>query len=340
MAANAGMAAAFGHSPGQVSDVIGGAVGFAFVLGMVALFNPCGFPLLGVYLAAFVGGGTRSAVDRVTVGARAGLALTLGFVAVFSAAGLVAGSLHAVLAAVAPWLMIVVAAAIVVVGAIAAAGRTISLRGLHVTPRWGTGPGFVPMIGFGIAYAVGSLSCSLPVFIAAVGGALTSGSAVVTTAVVIAYGLGMGLLAIVLALVASFAGSFAGRSARSGAGSAAGPRTGSAAGSAAPRAPFARLRRSAAWLPRTGGVLCIAIGLYLAAYWIAQLGGPQLVQPVTLALDAAQQWVVAGIEAVWLPLGAAAVVLVAAALAVAARRSRPATPAVASTRGMRREDAP
>ncbi|GAA3750781.1 hypothetical protein GCM10022240_00060 [Microbacterium kribbense] len=277
----------------------GGTVGFAFVLGMVALLNPCGFPLLAVYLASFVSGERRTWAARIYAGLRAGLALTIGFVAVFAAAGLLAGSLHAVVTTLAPWLMVAVAVAIVALGVLTLSARVIPV---HAAVPFRSGPGFLPMTGFGIAYAVGSLSCSLPIFVAAVGSGLASGSGVVTAAVVVGYGLGMGLFATVVALIASFAGAVT----------------------------FGRLRRVAAVLPRAAGAVCIVIGLYLIAYWVGQAGGPQVVGQATLVLDTVQEAIVAAIEDAWLPIGAALAAIVIVALVVAARRTRPAARVAAS----------
>ncbi|GAA4345136.1 cytochrome c biogenesis CcdA family protein [Microbacterium rhizosphaerae] len=266
----------------------GSVVGYAFVLGMIGLLNPCGFPLLPVYLAAFVGGRDRDRVTRALSGIRAGIAVTAGFFAVFATAGLLAGSVHAVLLAFAPWVMIGVGVIVVALGILGLLGRTVPLR---VAPRFRTGTGFVAMAGFGMAYAIGSLSCSLPVFIAAIGGAFASGSAVVVGAVVAAYGLGMGLFATVLAVAVSLADTTVLRS----------------------------LRPIMAMLPRAAGALCILIGVYLVGYWTAQLGGPDLVAPVTAILDAAQGILASMVESAWLPIGVALVVVILVALIVAAR---------------------
>lgn len=274
----------------------GSAVGYAFMLGMIGLLNPCGFPLLPVYLTAFIGDRERDRATRTLAGIRAGIALTIGFFAVFAAAALLAGSVHAVLLRVAPWAMVGVAVVIVVLGVLGALGRSLPLR---AAPGFRSGTGFVAMTGFGGAYAVGSLSCSLPVFIAAMGGALASGSALVVGAATMAYGLGMGLFATVLAVVVSFVDASA----------------------------FRALRPVMALLPRAAGVLCILVGVYLIGYWSAQLGGPDLVAPITAAMDAAQGVLASVIEVAWLPVGAvlAAVVLVAL-IASARHRTQPKIP--------------
>lgn len=283
----------------------GGSVGFAFVLGMVALINPCGFPLLAIYLTAFADSDRRSALARAQAGVRAGLAVTLGFVAVFSAAGLVAGSLHAVVLGIAPWLMLVVAVAIVVLGVAAVCGEAVPF---HAAPRFRSGPGVIAMLGFGAAYAVGSLSCALPIFVAAVGSGLASGSGIVTGAVVVAYGLGMGLFATVLAVIASLTGGLA----------------------------VAKLRRAGAVLPRIAGAVCIVIGIYLAGYWLGEVGGPQVVGPVTLAFDAVQGLLTTVIEDAWLPVGAALATIVIGLLVLVAHHA--GVPAAASEDPVRRKE--
>lgn len=266
----------------------GSVVGYAFMLGMVGLLNPCGFPLLPVYLAAFVGVRDRDRVTRALSGIRAGTAVTVGFSAVFATAGLVAGSVHAVLSAIAPWAMIGIGVIVVALGILGVLGRTVPV---HVAPRFRAGSGFVAMAGFGMAYALGSLSCSLPVFVAAIGGALASGSAVVVGAVVVAYGLGMGLFATVLAVAVSLADTTVLRS----------------------------LRPIMALLPRAAGALCILVGVYLVGYWTAQLGGPDLVAPATATLDRAQGALASLIENAWLPIGAILAAAVLVALIIAAR---------------------
>ncbi|OJU57358.1 MAG: hypothetical protein BGO04_14975 [Microbacterium sp. 70-38] len=267
-------------------------MGYAFMLGMIGLLNPCGFPLLPIYLTAFVGDRDRHRVTRALSGIRAGGAVTLGFLAVFATAGLLAGSVHAILLSIAPWAMIGVGVIIMALGVLGALGKALPM---HVTTRFRTGRGFVAMTGFGVAYAVGSLSCSLPVFIAAIGGALGSGSAVLVAAVVVAYGLGLGLFATVLAVAASLADATV----------------------------FHSLRPVMAALPRAAGALCVLVGFYLVGYWTAQLGGPDLVGPVTVVLDGAQGLLASMVESAWLPLGAVLVVIVLVALVIGARRRNP-----------------
>lgn len=274
----------------------GSLVGYAFVLGMIALFNPCGFPLLPVYLTAFVGDRRSGWIPRALSGLRAGRAVTAGFLTVFAVMGLLAGAAHTIVLTLAPWLMVAVGAAIAGIGVRAALGKALVIR---AAPSFRTGRSVLAMAGFGVAYAIGSLSCSLPVFIAAVGGAFASGSAPVVVATVVAYALGMGLLVTVLSVAVSLVDATALRA----------------------------VRPAAAVLPRVAGILCVLIGLYLVGYWVAQLGGPDLVAPLTAAVDGLQGSLAAMIEAAWLPVGMLLVVIVLGVLVAAARRTARGTPA-------------
>ena len=53
-----------------------GALGLAFLTGMLATVNPCGFAMLPTYLAYFIGSGTEAGRKRpLLAGLRAGVAV-------------------------------------------------------------------------------------------------------------------------------------------------------------------------------------------------------------------------------------------------------------------------
>ncbi len=178
---------------------------FAATAGMLAAFNPCGFALLPGYLALFLGAQpTRhgTVLRAVVVGA----AVTTGFVAVFGTVGAVLTLLSVGLGR---WLSVVTLVAglvLLVVGVLLLAGRDVSVR----LPRArlavsGSVPG---MIGYGIVYATVSLSCTLPVFLAAVVSVFATTDATVRTGslAALAYAAGMGLVMAILALVVGLLG--------------------------------------------------------------------------------------------------------------------------------------
>jgi len=57
------------------------------------------------------------------------------------------------------------------------------------------------MLLFGIVYAIGSLSCTLPVFLIVVGSALVGGSAAASFGQFLGYALGMGAVRLVVTVI-------------------------------------------------------------------------------------------------------------------------------------------
>ena len=269
------------------------AVIYAFTLGLVGLLNPCGFPLLPAYLSFFIGEEGGLATRRIGRGLKAGGCLTLGFVLVFGVLGLAASAALTVITAIVPWLMCAVGLALVALGVAAALGRTAQL---HLpTPGFASGARGIAMIGFGAAYALGSLSCSLPLFLAGVSSAFTAETPGAGVAAFLAYAAGMGLFATAAAVTAS------------------------AVGSSAVRA----LRRATPALSRLAGVVCTVVGLYLLVYWLHELLAPTARVPLVVDAQVVQASVSSWLSAAALPVAAGLGAVIAAAfiaLALAAHK--------------------
>jgi cytochrome c-type biogenesis protein len=175
-------------------------ISFAATAGMLAAFNPCGFALLPGYLALFLGPQpTRQGTVRRAV--VIGVAVTVGFVTVFGAVGAVLTLLSVGLGRWLSVVTLVAGLALLVVGLLLLAGRDVSV---HLPRARLAVSGSVPgMIGYGIVYATVSLSCTLPVFLAAVVSVFATTDATVRTGVLaaLAYAVGMGLVMTTLALV-------------------------------------------------------------------------------------------------------------------------------------------
>ena len=180
-------------------------LGYAFAAGMVAAVNPCGFALLPGYLALYLGGGAaesgrRSGTVRLVRAARVGLSMSAGFTLLFATAGLLLGVVATTLVRLFPWLGLAVGVLLVAVGArllggnvlYASTGERMADRLRGRAPRTGTSSYFI----YGIAYGSASLSCTLPIFLAVVGSAFTSGDFLAATMQFILYALGMGAVVI------------------------------------------------------------------------------------------------------------------------------------------------
>lgn len=271
---------------------------YAFTLGLVAALNPCGFPLLPAYLSGFVGGDASQPWAARTARALASAgAVTVGFVAVFAPlGGLVAAGVDVVLGWV-PWAMIPFGAAMVGVGAWTLAGRSFRVP-LPVVP---TGRGRRPvlsMVLFGVAYAVASLSCALPVFVAGVSGTFGRDGVGRGLADFVAYALGMGLLLAVAALVVAHAGAPALR----------------------------RARRVGPVLQRVVGGVLVLVGGYLVLYWATFLADPSRTPGPVRVVEHVQSDLVAWLSSAPRTIGIVLGIGVVAALA-AVVLGRPARPA-------------
>jgi len=120
---------------------------------------------------------------------------------VFVGAGLLLVAGGGVVVRFFPWATVVVGAVLVVLGLWLYLGRDLTVRTPLVTaPR--IAGSYHAMIVYGVAYALASLGCTLPIFLIAVGAALGSGP-LVSLALFVAYSLGMGLVLTAVALGAA-----------------------------------------------------------------------------------------------------------------------------------------
>lgn len=170
---------------------------FAFLAGAAASLNPCGLALLPAYLAYFVGGDSPGGL---LPGLRAGIGMAAGTLGVFSAVGGLFSFLgHALM-------RFVPLAAAVVGGLVAFAGLVMLLRPSftpslpvgNLLSESATGRSGRSYFLFGAGYGVGSLGCTLPLFLAVITQVLAAGGVLEGFGVLVAYGLGMGTVLAVL----------------------------------------------------------------------------------------------------------------------------------------------
>lgn len=215
---------------------------YAFSVGMVATFNPCGFAMLPAYLSYFLGLENARDLDHRTdatvlraVGV--GAAMTAGFLVVFGVLGLVLDPILSSINDKLPWLTIVLGIVLVVLGIRLLMGREITIR----LPKVSRAPDSREMWSvfvFGISYALVSLSCTLALFIAAISTVIDQQNFLVGIAAFVAYGLGMGVVLMVLTIAIALA--------RQGV--------------------VRRMRSVLPYINRVSGVLLVLAGAYVAYY--------------------------------------------------------------------------
>jgi cytochrome c biogenesis protein CcdA len=218
-----------------------GLLGLAFGAGLVAALNPCGFALLPAYLALVVRTERAGGLTAVGRALAATLAMTLGFLAAFGAFGLLTVTIAATVERFLPYVTIVIGISLVALGIWLLLGRDLAvltppalLAGRRRAPTARLGS----MFGYGVGYAVASLSCTIGPFLAVTGAAFRGGPVLDGLMIYLAYAAGFGLLVGVLAVAVAFASS----------------------------ALIDRMRRILPYVNRISGALLVAVGLYVGYY--------------------------------------------------------------------------
>jgi cytochrome c biogenesis protein CcdA len=284
-----------------------GLISLAFAAGLVAAVNPCGFAMLPAYLLLVVRGqqpGERrglapglAPVGRALV---ATVGMALGFLTVFGLFGALTISAAATVQRYVPYATVVIGVVLVALGVWLLSGRELTaLTPRPLGPRWAPDVRLGSMFGYGVSYAIASLSCTVGPFLAVTAAGLRAGSTATGVLVYLAYVAGLTLVVGVLAIAAAMTSS----------------------------AAVNRLRRILPFINRIGGALLVLVGLYVAYYGVYEL---RLFNTRANPDDAVIRWAgrLQGALAGWvhqhgvLPWLVALVVLVIAAFASAWRRAR------------------
>ena len=171
-------------------------VGYAFAAGMVASVNPCGVLMLPSYVMyqLHTEGAKSSTARRALRAVLIAAMVTAGFILIFAAVGGIIAAGGQWLVSSFPYVGLIIGVAMAALGIwILATDKTLSILGagpVSIERERNLKNGFV----FGIVYAVGSLSCTLPIFLVVVGTSLTGGGLASSFGQFIGYALGMGTI--------------------------------------------------------------------------------------------------------------------------------------------------
>jgi cytochrome c biogenesis protein CcdA len=216
-------------------------VGLAFAAGLVAALNPCGFAMLPAYLALVVRGNDTGAAAAVGRAVAATAAMALGFLAVFGTFGFLTVSLASTVQRYMPYATMLIGIALVVLGIWLLGGRELAFlmpNRLARSASWAPTRRLGSMFGYGVGYAIASLSCTIGPFLAVTGAGVGGTSLADRVWIYGAYAAGFALVVGVLAVAAALAGS----------------------------ALVDRMRVILPFVNRIGGAVLILVGLYVAYY--------------------------------------------------------------------------
>lgn len=220
---------------------------YAFLLGAVAAFNPCGFALLPAYLGLYL----DDRRDGSSFVSRAGRSLQVAgtvaaaFALLFGVMGAVFSIGASVIVPSLAWAGLAVGVVLILVGGLTLAGRpigqTLPQRLAGQLGRGANQPGIRGYAAFGLAYGVASLGCTLPLFLGLIGTATAAGGGSAAVIAFTLYGAGM---AVVLGMLTVAAGmvSFG---------------------------VLARMRTLTRFVSGLSAVLLLLSGAYVVYYWLS-----------------------------------------------------------------------
>jgi cytochrome c biogenesis protein CcdA len=191
------------------------ALSFALGAGLVAALNPCGFAFLPGYLGLVIAGDHQDTSRPMAVARAltATVAMSAGFLTVFGVFGLVVSPLIASAQRYLPFATVVIGVLLIAMAVWLLAGKDIAF--LLPKPTRGIPSGHLgSMYGYGVAYAIASLSCTVAPFLALIGTTFRHGSVLAGVLAFGVYAAGMAITVGVAAVAVAIAGSSAGRIAR------------------------------------------------------------------------------------------------------------------------------
>jgi len=180
---------------------------FAFTAGMLASVNPCGFAMLPAFVSYYLGAREETfeatpPARRAMEGIGLGLLVTLGFLVIFAVVGFVFSLGGRFVVRAVPWAALGVGLILIALGLALLAGKQLYLN--LAAPHWDLSPRRPrSLFLFGVGYAVTSLSCTLPIFVAVVGSTFATAGLLSSLAVFFSYGLGMGVVLMAVAVGAA-----------------------------------------------------------------------------------------------------------------------------------------
>lgn len=219
----------------------GDLLGLAFAAGLIAAVNPCGFAMLPGYLGLVVRPdlGAGRAVGRAVI---ATAAMTLGVLVVFAAFGALTVSVASSVQQYVPFATVLIGVALVVLGGWLLLGRSLALP-VQPGSRWAPTAHIGSMLGYGVGFALASLSCTVGPFLAVTASAARTASWGDSVLVYLAYAGGFAVIVGALAVSTALASS----------------------------ALLDRVRRILPYVTRISGALLVLVGVYVTYYGVYEI---------------------------------------------------------------------
>jgi cytochrome c biogenesis protein CcdA len=242
-------------------------ISIAIIAGVLATFNPCGFALLPAYMGMIAAANEgRTKIQALMGGVKFASGMTVGFVLLFGIFGLVFAPVVSAVSRYLPIVTIAIGIGIAGLGIWLVLGRKIG-SGTGFKKGWSPGESWLSQVGYGVTFAIVSLSCTLGPFLAVTGTSIRANDYFAMVGIFLAFALGMGAAVSVIAVSTALIGSQV----------------------------SVWMRSKSNVISKVTGVLVILAGVYVTWFgwyeWQVNSGN-QVNDPVIGAVMQAQAWVV------------------------------------------------
>jgi len=205
---------------------------FIFTAGALALFSPCGFPMLPGYISYYMG--VKASLEKTVAG---GVACTLGLLTVFSAIGVVVSTLGSLISRYIPLLELVAGLLVILMGvSMIFEIRFPTFFTISRAPRQ---RGIIGVFLYGVLYGLATLGCSAPIFFSMLFYAFASGGPLYGIVTFVVYAIGMGLPIVITTILVAGAKKFM----------------------------LERMVKMIPWFQKASGIILIIIGAYLLYFY-------------------------------------------------------------------------
>lgn len=178
-------------------------ISFAFLAGLQAFFAPCSIALIPAYVGYYVSEENQPIghTQQLLFGLKAGSIASLGLISIYAIFGIIVILLGKLIAPFMPWIELSTGMLLLFLGTAALLGYEFALRppvAIRTRAR-----GARRFYFFGIAYALGAIGCTLPIFLLVIFQALAQKGLFGGFVNFLSYGLAMVSLMIVFSLIAA-----------------------------------------------------------------------------------------------------------------------------------------
>jgi len=181
-----------------------GQISLALLAGILASFNPCGFALLPAYVGLLVLGDSNSETKSSTARSyfraiKFSFAMAIGLVTVFGSFALLISPFTNSIERYLPYVTFLIGTTLMILSVFMFLGKNLLVR-KFINPNISPTQDFLTQIGYGITYALASLSCTIGPFVAVTGAAFTDSKFSSIIGSFIIYGIGMSSSVLLVAL--------------------------------------------------------------------------------------------------------------------------------------------